>query len=208
MKKIQKNVWERKQMVILIICFSLLLGIMLGAIGANTMDELQYHEIGNYLSSFFDTLKKDGLSEKENFSSSFIKYEKYIILIWLCGFIPPGVVAIILLLFFRGLGLGFTTAIMVKEYGNFGMILSAVSYLPQNIIMIPILIIVSYIAIEYILKKFTYGSLKSKLKREKQKTMIEYFIVFIVSGIFVTIAAGIESYFIPILMEKIVGFIK
>lgn len=208
MRKIQKNVWERKQMVIIIICFSLLLGIILGAIGANTMNELQYHEIGNYLSGFFHTLKENKLSEKEGFSYSFIKYEKYVMLIWLCGFIPPGIIAIILLLFFRGLGLGFTTAVMIKEYGNFGAVLSSVSYLPQNIIMIPVLVTISYIAIEYILKKFTYGSPKSRLKREKQKIMIEYCIVFAISGIFVAIAAGIESYFIPIFMEKIVGFIK
>lgn len=207
MVKKQKSGLEKRQIILIFICLSLLIGTIAGSIAANTMDELQLKQLGEYLSGFFHDFSGESVAQKENFIDSFWKYEKYTALIWICGFLPPGAVVIIVVLLFRGIGLGFTTAVMIQRYGSSGILLAIVSYLPQNIFLIPVLILMSCTSIEYILKKFTYGTAKTKLKREKQKTFLEYCIIFALCTLLVGAACAIEVYLVPGFMEKTIQFI-
>lgn len=201
MKK-KKIDYSKRQILFFSICLCLLLGILLGAIGANNMGEMQYTQMGNYLNGFLDKIKEEGANQQV-YSQVAIKYGKYALAIWLCGFLAPGAVFIYIILLLKGLSYGFTTALLVKQYGQSGIGFAAVSYLPQNLILIPAYVAMAYISLEYILKKFRKLPPKARLKRDKQKANIEYIILFLGEIGLILAASVIEVYLIPILVQLV-----
>lgn len=199
MKK--KNIdFSKRQILVIIICLCLFLGIILGAIGANNLSEVQYNELGSYLGSFIDGIKNSGTTELI-LSDVILKYGKYVVMIWCCGFIAPGAVMVLVIIIFKGISYGFTTALLVKQYGQTGIKFAALSYLPQNIILIPAYIFIAYVSIEYILKKFKVLPPKARLKREKHKSYLEYIIILFAELLVVSAASIIEVYLVPILLK-------
>lgn len=198
--KYKKITFSKGQILMFSICLCLLIGILLGAIGANSMNEMQYTELGNYLNGFLNKIKQEGVMS-QNYADVVVKYGKYALLIWLCGFIAPGAVFIYMILIFRGVGYGFTTALLVKQYGKVGISFAALSYLPQNIILIPAYIGIAFVSMQYILKKFQKLPPKARLQREKQKTNLEYIIIFMGEFMLVAAASAVEVYVIPILLS-------
>ena len=193
-KNTEKN---RRQIVLLVICLSLLFGIILGAVFANHLNEIQYNELGGHLNGFINEMKNASLTQNASVSDVMVKYGKYAVLIWLCAFFAPGAVFIILILLFKGASYGFTTAILVRQYGKAGISFAAVSYLPQNIILIPVYLCISYFALEYILRKYKALPPKARLKRESQKVNLEYLIILLASVVLIAAASAVEVYVIP-----------
>lgn len=198
--KRKKINFSKRQILFFSICLCLLLGIFLGAIGANHMNGMEYKQMGSYIGNFLEQIKQEGMAT-QNFSSVLIKYGKYAVFIWLCGFLAPGAVFIYVILLFKGLSYGFTTAFLVKQYGKSGIGFAAISYLPQNFILIPAYLAMAYISLEYIFRKFTRLPQKARLKREKQKTNLEYFILFLGELVLICAASAVEVYLVPMLLQ-------
>lgn len=63
-----------------------------------------------------------------------------------------GLPIILLLLFLKGMVIGFTIGFFVQQMGWKGFLLSFVSVLPQNLIIIPIFIVVAVISVSFALQ--------------------------------------------------------
>lgn len=184
-----------------VLCLLFIFGSFVGAIFANHMSGQAYTELGTYLSGFLEQIKAEGVTADGAFWECFFKYGKYIAAIWVCGFLAPGAVFIALILVFRGIGYGFTTALFVKQYGVKGILFASLSCLPQNLILVPLYLAMGYISIQFLLNKFRNLPAKARLKREKEKNIMEYTIYAV--GAAAVLAAGclVEVYVAPLFMR-------
>lgn len=199
MKKIQNNTASGELKILFVACICLAMGTILGSIGANTMNQDQLAEINSYIGGIFTEFS--GGNIETSIMQGMIKYGKYVLLIWCCGFLSPGAIFILLILVFKGISYGFTTSLLVKQYGAKGILLAAESYLPQNLILIPVLLLVSYFSLSFILNRYRVLPPKARLKREQDKSLIEYIIVLIVSTLLLLLSCAIEVYLVPILIN-------
>ncbi len=184
----KRNKQEKRQMMAVMICLFFLLSTTLGAVFANglsqeAVSELQYH------------MQKLFAEEKENtFWSIFLKYFKYDALIWLGGCFYYGGVLSAGVLAFRGISLGYTTAVLIRSYGGNGIVAAIFSLLPQNIILLPVYFFMTWLALCFLLeqKKEQFG--KGALKRETQRKWTEYGILFLASAVLIAAASFLELY--------------
>ena len=107
---------------------------------------------------------------------------------------------------FRGFCIGFTIAFLTDTLGKYGLLLSIASILPQNIIYIPILIVLSVISINYSL--FTLKNKYIKKCGTDPRQLAPY--AFSVLMIFVVVLAGciVESYITTSIVKLIAPYIS
>ena len=196
-KKHLKNKRDNSTLIIFL-SLAFLLGITIGAIYSTTISG----NLDKNLSDFFSGTEKTAY-QNQSFIKIYFKYIKYSFLIWICGFFTPGVAVVFGILIFKGGFYGFTTASLLRAYGIKGILYAIISYLPQNIIVIPIYIFLAYTAIRMIAKRIVPLRGKNALKREKQRIINEYIIIFFISALLIMIPSIIEMCFIPFLWNFI-----
>ena len=127
-----------------------LMGIIFGAIVVNSLSFAQKEDLYFYLSKFFSEIEDGRItSAEELFRQSFLHNVKYLGLIWLLGISIIGLPLIFVLLFMKGVVVGFSVGFLVNQMGWSGFLLSFVSVLPQNIIIIPAFIFIGAISASF-----------------------------------------------------------
>lgn len=201
-KKITARINQKRQKFAVMVAVSFLFSVMIGAVVANCVQAEQTAEIGAGLQNFFGSIRESGLLREQSFWQVFIKYVKYDILIWLGGWIAYGIVLSGTALCFRGISIGFTTAMFVAEYGMKGFVAVFLSILPQNLILVPAYLFMAWVALCFLYDRNDGGYKKAGLRREKQKQAMEYNILFAGSMVLVAVGTAVEIGVIPILMES------
>ncbi|PAV29559.1 stage II sporulation protein M [Virgibacillus profundi] len=119
-----------------------LTGIIFGAIIVNSMNWIQRDELFFYLERFFGQISENQQYDNiELLKSSFFYHAKYLLLLFILGISVIGLPIIWILLFIKGLVVGFSVGFMVNQLGFKGLLLASLSIAPQNILIIPIYII-------------------------------------------------------------------
>lgn len=188
MKK-KRRIDRQVQKIIGIVCLSFLLGTLGGALAANLLPSTEQGELSLFL---------QGMGEREelpSFGALFWKYLKYDIMIWLGGWMQMGLFLSGAAFLFRSVAIGFTSAMMMVVYGAKGILMAAVSFLPQNLLLVPAYILMMSAALYYMLHWQEEGG-KRALKRERRRRQTEYCILFGVSVLLLMGAAGIERMFL------------
>jgi stage II sporulation protein M len=86
---------------------------------------------------------------KEAFQQSFAHHLKYIGLIWLVGLTVIGLPLILVFIFLKGVLVGFTVGFLVSELGWKGALFSLGSVVPQNLLIIPAILVTGVAAISF-----------------------------------------------------------
>lgn len=131
--------------VFMIILF--LTGVIFGAIIVNSMNFVQKQDLYFYLERYFMRMVDD--QEVETITvlkSSFFYHAKYLLLLFILGLSVIGLPVVWILLFLKGLVVGFTVGFIVNQLGVKGLLLASLSIAPQNLIIIPIYIIAGSLA--------------------------------------------------------------
>ena len=167
-----------------------LIGIFGGVILVNNSTEENNTQISNYINSFIDKLK----TEKEISSQELmvVTIRKNIILalfLWFAGTTVIGLPVVFVLIFIRGLSLGYTVSAITFTLGTGkGIWFSTISLLLQNILFIPAIVTIGVSSIKLY---------KSILKdRRKENIKLEILKHTIVSGIMIfviIISAFVEN---------------
>jgi stage II sporulation protein M len=127
-----------------------LMGIIFGAIIVNSLSLGQRHDLHIYLNQFFGQVAKGELADSAAmFSQSFAHYVKYIGLMWVLGLTIIGLPIILILLFIKGVVVGFTVGFLVNQLGLNGFFLSFASVLPQNFVLVPAFIVVATASVAF-----------------------------------------------------------
>ena len=119
-----------------------LTGIIFGAIIVNSMSFVQKQDLFFYLERFFGQVTSDQQSNNgEILKSSFFFHAKYLLLLFVLGLSVIGLPIVWILLFIKGLVVGFSVGFIVNQLGVKGLLLASLSIAPQNILIIPVYII-------------------------------------------------------------------
>ncbi len=192
---------RKKWMMGIIICLTFLFAVLVGAVVSNFISSEKTSLLGEELKSFFSTISQEGEVARPNFSSVFLKYAKYVFLIWLGGWLPFGVLLSEGILMFRGASLGFTSAMLMKEFGIRGAVATVFAILPQNLILIPIYLFITWTAISFSMDRGIKKVGKAGLRRERTKKTTEYGIFFSGAVVCLALVSLLEVYVLPYFMK-------
>ncbi|GIO22540.1 stage II sporulation protein M [Oceanobacillus sp. J11TS1] len=178
-----------------------LTGIVFGAILVNSMDFVQRQNLFFYLERFFTQQTNDGevIHRQDVFIQSLLYHVKYLSFMLLLALSMIGLPIIWIMLFMKGFVVGFSVGFMVNQLGGQGLLLSAISIAPQNLLIIPIYIIAGSVAMIFSMGLWQ----KLFLKHHHQQVLppfIRLVITFVILMIFTALAALMEAYLSNTLM--------
>jgi stage II sporulation protein M len=184
------------------------MGVIFGAIVVNSLNLEQKQDLYFYLNRFFGQVAAgEFVTSHEMFQQSLVHNLKYLGFIWILGISIIGLPIILVLLFLKGMMIGFTVGFLVNQMQLQGFLLSFVSVLPQNVFLIPAFIILSTVSISFSLKV-----IRQQFVKRVHEPISSAFLRYSLSGVwmifFVLAASGFEAYMSPHLMKFILAFIN
>ncbi|WP_078553152.1 stage II sporulation protein M [Bacillus alkalicellulosilyticus] len=182
-----------------------LVGIVFGAIVVNSLSLTQKNDLYMYLNQFFGQVANGEFAQASTmFTHTFAHYAKYFGLMWILGLSIIGLPVILILLFLKGVVVGFTVGFLVNQMGMSGFLLAFVAVMPQNIILVPAFIIVSVASISFSLKMIR----NQFVKRSNQPIFpqfLRYSLLILCVGALLAIASVIEAYVSPAVMRVVIS---
>ncbi|WP_029266613.1 stage II sporulation protein M [Virgibacillus alimentarius] len=171
-----------------------LTGIIFGAIIVNSMNFVQKQDLFFYLERFFGQVSDNQhIENKEILKDSFFYHAKYLLLLFILGLSVIGLPVVWILLFLKGLVVGFSVGFIVNQLGLKGLLLASISIAPQNFLIIPIYIIAGSLSMIFSLtlmkKLFT-----RKLTNSVFQPFGQYITVFMLLLVFALLAALLEAF--------------
>lgn len=126
--------------VFMIILF--LTGVIFGAVIVNSMNFNQKQDIFFYLERYISQIiAGEQIGNQAILINSFLYHMKYLLLLFLLGLTVIGLPLVWILIFIKGLVVGFSVGFIVNQFGVKGLLLASLSIAPQNLLIIPIYII-------------------------------------------------------------------
>lgn len=183
-----------------------LIGIIFGAIIVNSLSLNQRHDLHIYLNQFFGQVSEGQLADSAAmFSQSFAHYIKIIGLMWVLGLTIIGLPVILILLFIKGVVVGFTVGFLVNQLGMNGFLLSFASIMPQNFVLVPAFIIVTTASVAFSLKMVRHQFIK-RSHEPLFHQFLRYSTVVLCIGAILGVASAFEAYVSPNLMRMVVNW--
>src|SRR5690625_4848369 len=178
--------------VFMIILF--LTGVIFGAIIVNSMNFNQKQDIFFYLERYIgQIIANEQVENQAILIGSFLYHIKYLLLLFLLGLTVIGLPLVWILIFIKGLVIGFSVGFIVNQLGMKGLLLATVSIAPQNVIIIPVYIIAGSFSMVYSLSLF-HKLFSRSVSQPFLKPFIQYSVVFMTLIFGALFGSLIESY--------------
>lgn len=181
-----------------------LTGVIFGAVIVNSMGFVQKQDLFFYLEQFFEKIA--GSKEIENgeiLTSSFFYHAKYLLLLFILGLSVIGLPIVWILLFLKGLVVGFSVGFIVNQLGFKGLFLASLSIAPQNLLIIPIYLVAGSLSMIFSLTLLN-KLFSRRMSRPILQPLSRYAIVFTLLLAGALLAALIEAYVSNEAMEALV----
>lgn len=126
-----------------------LIGVVFGAVMVNALSFEQKQELSRHLNYFFQSVNDGALldgGQQLSFQQTLGLHLKWILLIWVLGLSVVGLPLIFVLDFLKGVLVGFSVGYLTGQFAWKGMLFALVSVAPQNIIIIPVILVASVTA--------------------------------------------------------------
>lgn len=181
-------------------------GVVFGAVMVNALSLEQKQEMTRHLSHFFTSVNSGALEggEQLTFKQSFTMHLKWIVIIWFLGLSVIGLPLILILDFIKGVLIGFTVGYLAGQLSWKGLLFAFVSVVPQNLIIIPVLLICSVTAVS-----FSIYMVKSRLFG-RGGPLMEPFIRFTATAALCLLCMGgvslFEAYVSPVMLQWVAPF--
>jgi stage II sporulation protein M len=193
--------------IFMIILF--LTGIIFGAIVVNSMGFAQKQDLFFYLEKFFGHISEDNASsieKKDVLKDSFFYHARYLFLLFILGLSVIGLPVVWVLIFLKGLVVGFSVGFIVNQLQVKGFLLATLSIAPQNVIVIPIYIIAGSLSMIFSLGLLNkLFSSKVTMAQPIMSPFVKYISVFSLLLVLSFIPSLIEAY---VANEAMVSYIK
>ncbi|MCA0982943.1 stage II sporulation protein M [Halobacillus yeomjeoni] len=198
----------RNHMNIFVFIFVLfIMGMVFGAVIVNSMNFVQKQDLFFYLKQFFEqNMDTAGMTKMTLWKDSMFYHLKYMLLLFLLGISVIGMPVITVLLFVKGLVVGFSVGFLVNQMGWYGMLLSAVSIAPHNLIIIPIYLVAGSLALIFSLTLCRQLFIR-KVHQPIIKGFVRYSLFFGVLILFLMLSSVIEVFFSNTLLEYVLKWI-
>ncbi len=128
---------NKKEYIIVTLIF--IIGIFLGVLFNNNVQQIQKDEVSTYLNTFIDKIENtEQINYIELLKTSIFQNVALAIIIWFFGTTVIGIPVVFGIIGYRGFCLGYTVSICISVMGlSKGLIFIIISLLLQNIIFIP-----------------------------------------------------------------------
>ncbi len=136
-----ENVYQNLKSYIIVTAI-FLIGIVLGVIFINNVNEGQKTEISSYINGFITSLKSNyEINKGELLKNSLIDNFKLAVGMWFIGSTVIGLPIVLGIVLYRGFCIGYTISSAIAVLGTQkGIVFFLTTILAQNIIIIPVLI--------------------------------------------------------------------
>jgi len=185
------------------------IGIIFGAIIVNGLSFIQKQDIYFQFENFLNSLMSGEVQGKSAIlKQSFIFHMKVLAVLFLLGLTIIGIPIIWLIIFVKGIAIGFSVGFIVNQLGWQGLFISLFSIAPQNIIIVPVYIFAAGLSMIFSINIFRkiigqYSSVPIG------RPMMQYSIVYVFFGILAFVSTLLDA-FVSNEMLKIVlkvGFV-
>ena len=207
-KTISKEYIDNHGVVYFFILVLFLIGIIFGAVIVNSMDFKQKQDLLFYLDRFFGQLLEGPLVHKQDMLKSTIFYHiTYMLLLFVLGLSVIGMPVIWILLFIKGLVVGFSVGFFVNAWGWQGLIFATASIAPQNLIIIPIYLVAGSLAMIFSLTLLRKIFARRVQQQPILQPLIQYASTFVVLIVALSLASVIETFIANEAMEVVIRWI-
>ena len=179
----------------------IIIGILIGAIIAHNVNEIQRKELLQYIETFFSQFPSNDISSKQLLLDTLLKNIKQLLWIWVMGFLTIGIPFVCVALLLRGLSYGFMSTFLLIQYGWDGLLFGFTSFFPQNLIFIPAFVFVARYSIQWSISHYKKKQMRARWQREQKHQWIEYSLVLLLGLACIVLGSIIETYFTPVLMR-------
>ncbi|MGI6425597.1 MAG: stage II sporulation protein M [Tepidanaerobacteraceae bacterium] len=184
----------------------LIIGIIIGSITVNMISQIQVENILSFINGFLANINNLSVDRHFVFYVSLSNNLKTALILILLGFSIIGFPFILALISFRGFVLGFTVGFLIKQMGTKGIILSVLSILPQNLIILPCIISIGVASLT-----FALTIIKSKMKNYQEnylQLVTGYLLLNLFFSIILVMAGLIEGYISPVFIKVYTNYIS
>lgn len=187
---ITQHIKDNIKAYLLVACI-LLIGITLGVMFINNMQETQAQEVQNYINNFISNVKNGSTMDSGKLFKNSIGGNLLLVLVmWFAGSTVIGIPLVLGIVAFRGFCLGYTVSALVAILGSGkGILFFATSVLLQNLIVIPCVLALAVSGI-----KLYKSILKDKRKENIKGEIIRHTLFSLMILVFLILASLIETY--------------
>lgn len=181
--------------------FFLVFGISMGAFIEAMMDPAQKTALTEYIGRYLNLSNINSANPNDIFINSLFNNLKLIAIIMVSGIFVLGFPLAFAVLAYKGISMGFSAALLIEDMNGKGILLTAVSMIPQNTVMIPVILIAVAAAVN-----FAFLTLKRENSRNRSyfQYLTGYICIFAVIVVATALGSFIESYICPLLMKVII----
>lgn len=168
------------------------------------MGFIQKQDLFFYLERFFGQITEGVSIDKIDILwQSFTYHAKYLLLLCILGLSVIGLPLVWVLIFVKGLVIGFSVGFIVNQLGLQGLLLASLSIAPQNILVIPI-----YITAGSISMIFSLTLINKLFSRKNHQLLLQplakYSIIFVILLVVSFAAALVEAYVSNQAMQELI----
>ncbi|MCX0378445.1 stage II sporulation protein M [Clostridium perfringens] len=179
-----------------------LVGIVLGSYTVYYMSDFNRVEITTYFNNFLEFLGGNSVSYTSILVDSVKSILPMVVIIVLLGYTVVGTPIILMMDLAKGYVIGFTFSLIVSMLGSKGVMLVLSGLMLQNLIFIPIIMLISVLAIRHSVTKLKMGVSRDRVKLDVSRAYLNFqglLSLIIISGIL------IETYISPNLIRLVIS---
>lgn len=179
-----------------------LVGIVLGSYTVYYMSDFNRVEITTYFNNFLEFLGGNSVSYTSILIDSIKSILPMVAIIVLLGYTAVGTPIILMMDLAKGYVIGFTFSLIVSMLGSKGIMLVLSGLMLQNLIFIPIIMLISVLAIRHSVTKLKMGVSRDRVKLDVSRAYLNFqglLSLIIISGIL------IETYISPNLIRLVIS---
>ena len=186
----------------LLLCFGA--GIAAGALFISALPPEKGDELMQVISSFATGISDGEARTAETFRLSMVNNLRSIAMLYICGLSVYFIPLVYLHMLAKGFIIGFTVGFMSLFFGGKGFLFVIVSVLPQSIILLPSLMIMSVVSVNYAIEK-SKASRHGLLRGDSRRMLLRF--TYSTGGVCVLIFASalIDAFVIPVFVQGISG---
>jgi len=180
----------------------IVVGAIFGALLVNALTLEQQQELADSIGVYMTSVNEpQSMSPVTAFWDSFWFYGKWLLLIWFLGLSVIGLPLVLVLDFLKGVLIGFTVALLAQQLAWKGVLFFLAATAPQNVIVVPVLIIASLSA-----ARFAYFVVRERLFRRKGQLLPPFLAHTAVMGLMLVMlcaASLYEAFLAPHIIERV-----
>jgi stage II sporulation protein M len=127
-----------------------IMGVIFGALMVNALSVSQQQLMAQHLYNFFQSITLEvGGDSSQSLIELFAAHGRWILIILILGLSVVGLPLILIIDFLKGILIGFSIGYLVGQFSWKGLFLAVVTVVPHNLIVIPVILVSSVVAISF-----------------------------------------------------------